>query len=145
MGIPADHIHVIENGRVVELLNGEITLGERVSTSQIFVDGSKVGDISVDVMREREMLARSGVVLVHLVVDKQSHQLRADPEIISRGFILGNETGEVFSQVRTKISEAVKQSNGNGSVEEDVEHALRAFFFDETRRRPMVFVTASRV
>jgi ribonuclease J len=91
------------------------------------------------------MLSRSGVVLVHLLVDRDSHLLRADPEIISRGFILGNETGEVFSQVRTKIADAVRQSNGNGSVEEDVEHALRAFLYDETRRRPMVFVTASRV
>jgi len=145
MGIPADHIIVIGNGQVVELLNGEMRLGEKVPTSYVFVDGSKVGEVSVELMREREMLARSGVVLVHLVVDKHTHLLRAEPEIISRGFILGNETGEVFSQVRTKISDAVRQSNGSGSVEEDVEHALRAFLYEETRRRPMVFVTASQV
>ena len=145
MGIAADHINVISNGQVVELVDEEMRLGERVTTSSVFVDGSKVGEVSLDVMREREMLARSGVVLVHLVVDRNTHQLRADPEIISRGFILGNETGEVFSQVRTKITEAVRQSNGSGTVEEDVEHALRAFLYEETRRRPMVFVTASRV
>jgi ribonuclease J len=145
MGIPADHINVISNGQIVELVNGEMHLGERITISDVFVDGSKVGEVSVELMHEREMLARSGVVLVHLVVDKNSHQLRTDPEIISRGFILGNETGEVFSQVRTKIADAVRQSNGNGNVEEDVEHALRAFLYDETRRRPMVFVTASRV
>jgi ribonuclease J len=145
MGMTAENIDIIENGQIVELLDGEMYLGDKESVSNIFVDGSKVGDVSADVMREREMLARSGVVLVHLVVDKDTHQLRADPEIISRGFILGNETGEVFSLVRTKISEAVRQSNGNGNVEEDVEHALRAFLYDETRRRPMVFVTASSV
>ena len=92
-------------------------LGGRVSAANIFVDGSKVGDVSADVMREREMLARSGVVLVHLVIDKNTHTLIADPEIISR-FILGNEEDELFNQVRVKISDAVRQSNGNGSVEE---------------------------
>lgn len=145
MGMDADYINVIENGQTVEFINGEIRLGQKVCVSNVFVDGSKVGDVSADVMREREMLARSGVVLVHLVVDTNTHQLRSEPEIISRGFVLGNETGEVFSLVRSKISEAVKMSNGNGNVEEDVEHALRAFLYDETRRRPMVFVTASRV
>jgi len=77
-------------------------------------------------MREREMLARSGVVLVHLVWIKTPICCVRSGNY-QRGFMLGNETGEVFSQVRTKIAEAVRQSNGSGSVEEDVEHALRAF------------------
>ncbi|MCE1252117.1 MAG: ribonuclease J [Anaerolineae bacterium] len=145
MGIPAENIMIVDNGQVIELLDGTLYEGDRVCTSQVFVDGSKVGDVSADVMREREMLARSGVVLVHLVVDKNTHVLRADPEIISRGFILGNEGDQLFSLVRIKINDAVRQSNGNGTVEEDVERALRGFLFDETRRRPMVFVTASRV
>ena len=145
MGIPSENIMIVDNGQVIELLDGNLSLGERVCTSQVFVDGSKVGDVSADVMREREMLARSGVVLVHLVVDKETHALRAAPEIISRGFILGNEGDQLFSLVRVKINDAVSQSNGNGTVEEDVERALRGFLFDETRRRPMVFVTASRV
>jgi ribonuclease J len=145
MGIPAENIMVVDNGQTIELVDGALRLGDRVCASQVFVDGSKVGDVSADVMREREMLARSGVVLVHLVIDKETHLLRADPEIISRGFILGNEDDELFTLVRIKIIDAVQQSNGNGNVEEDVEHALRGFLFDETRRRPMVFVTASQV
>jgi len=49
MGISADHINIIGNGQVLELLDGEMYLGEKISTSFVFVDGSKVGEVSVDV------------------------------------------------------------------------------------------------
>jgi mRNA degradation ribonuclease J1/J2 len=41
------------------------------------------------------------------------------------------------------INEAVR--NGNGNLQEDLQQALKAFLFNRTRRRPMIFVTLSRI
>jgi ribonuclease J len=45
-----------------------------------------VGDINPSIMREREALAREGVVLVNLLLDKSTGKLREDPEVLTRGF-----------------------------------------------------------
>ena len=58
MGIPEENIAVVENGQVIEFVDGEMRLAEKVSASSIFVDGSGVGDVGPDVMREREALGR---------------------------------------------------------------------------------------
>jgi mRNA degradation ribonuclease J1/J2 len=36
-------------------------------------------------------------------------------------------------------------ARGNGNLQIDIEQAIKAFFYNETKRRPMVFVTINRV
>jgi ribonuclease J len=93
-------------------------------------------------MREREALARDGIVLVNLTLDRATGRLQRDPEIISRGFILNNESEMILNSMRKRISEAVVRANGN--LQADIEQTVKTFLFNETRRRPMVFVTVSR-
>lgn len=143
MGIPAENIAVVENGQVIEFFKGEMRLAERVPGSYVFVDGTGVGDVSRDVVREREALARDGIVMVHLTLNKKNNRLSGDPEIISRGFMMPQEAEEVLRQVRRRISQAVDTANGN--LPRDVEKAVRDQLYGETRRSPMVFVTVSRI
>ena len=72
MGIPDENILVVENGQVIELSEGKLHLGERMPGGYIFVEGELVGEIDLDVMREREQLARSGIVLITVTLDKYS-------------------------------------------------------------------------
>lgn len=89
VGIAPQNIAVIENGRVVEFVDGEMSIKDRVPGGYVFVDGTTVGDIGPDVLREREAMARDGVVLVNLTIDRETCRLYEEPEIITRGFIYG--------------------------------------------------------
>ncbi|HEY9086900.1 MAG TPA: ribonuclease J [Anaerolineaceae bacterium] len=142
LGIPEENIAVVENGQVIELTADSMKLGERVPASMVFVDGSGVGDVGPDVMREREELSRDGIVLVNLSLDPVTHRLRQEPEIMTRGFMVKGESDEVLAQARRKIIESVNSANGN--LQQDVEQAVKNVLFSETRRRPMVFVTVNR-
>lgn len=142
LGIPEENIAVVENGQVIELTATSMKLGERVPASMVFVDGSGVGDVGPDVMREREELSRDGIVLVNLSLDPVTHRLRQEPEIMTRGFMVKGESDEVLSQARRKIVETVNSANGN--LQQDVEQAVKNVLFSETRRRPMVFVTVGK-
>jgi ribonuclease J len=84
VGIPKENIAVIENGQVIEFTRDSMTLGEQVPTSYIFVDGSSVGEVDADMMKEREVLARDGIVLVNVVLDRFSGSLRRDAQISAR-------------------------------------------------------------
>jgi ribonuclease J len=142
VGIPAENIAVLENGQVLEFVDGEMRLGERVTTSYVFVDGSGVGDVSAEVMREREALSRDGIVLVSLRLARDNNRLLGEPEILSKGFVIARESEEIFTAVRRKVTETV--SRANGSLQKDVEQTVGDYLYSETHRRPMVFVTVSR-
>jgi len=142
VGIPEENILVVENGEVVELVNGKLKKGERIPGGYVFVDGQSIGDIDHGVMREREKLARSGIFLIDLNVDKYSGRLLGEPEILTRGFLSPDDAEELLPEVRKRIMDIV---NGGGlSAEKDIAGAVKSFLYNETKRRPMVFVTLSK-
>src|SRR5690606_13529451 len=96
MGIPEDKIFVVENGNVLEVAKHSIRLAERVPGGYVFVDGSGVGDVGKAVMRDREVLARDGFMMVVVNVDSDTGQVIGDPEIISRGFIYLRDADELI-------------------------------------------------
>lgn len=142
LGFPAERIAIIENGQVIEFENGQMRLGERIPGGYIFVDGAMVGDIGPTVVRERETLAREGVVLVNLTVDRSSQRLCGEPEIISRGFILPRNGDDLAAGLSHLVKEVAR--NGNGDLESDLEQTVKSYIYNKTKRRPMVFVTLSR-
>lgn len=139
-GMSEDNIFVVENGRVLEIDRGGVRLGERVPGGYIFVDGSGVGDIGRVVMRDREILARDGFILVSVNVKRDSGKVIGEPEIISRGFVYLRESDELMDQVRNTIDDVLKKErNSNGRRREKLQDSLGRLFYNETKRRPMVF------
>ena len=134
---------MIENGQVVAFENGVMKLAERVPGNYVFVDGSSVGDIGPAVIREREALARDGVVFVNLLLDKRTRTLKKQPEIITRGFVYQQEADELMAATRFEIGNIIE--NSNGSLQQDVEKKLKSFLHNETKRRPMIFVTLNEI
>lgn len=143
LGIPPEHVAVVENGQTIVFENGEMRMGERLPGGYVFVDGSGVGDIGPSVVREREALARDGFVLVNLTLERDTGLLHEEPEIITRGFIYTREADELIDATRKLINETIWNSEGD-VLQEDLQQALKAFFYNETKRRPMIFVTLSR-
>jgi len=142
VGIPEENILVVENGQTVELVDGELKKGERIPGGYVFVDGQSIGDIDHGVMREREKLARSGIFLIDLNVDKYSGRLLGEPEILTRGFLSPDDAEELLPGVRKRIMDIV---NGGGlDAEKDIAGAVKSYLYNETKRRPMVLVTLSK-
>jgi ribonuclease J len=142
IGIPAERVAVVENGNVVEFGEGGMRVSERVPGGYVFVDGAGVGDIGPSIVREREALARDGIVLVNLDLDRHTGQLSDDPEIITRGFIITRDANELMVGMTRLVREAVKR--GNGNLKEDLENALHSYIYNEIKRRPMIFITTSK-
>jgi len=143
MGIPTENIAVVTNGQSVEFSDGQMSLGEKVPTSFVFVDGSGVGDVGPHVMREREELSRDGVVMISLALEGASNKLCGAPDVVTRGFIDSPTDNELLVGLRRRITESVALANG--SLQADVEKASRAYLYSETHRSPAVFVAINRI
>jgi len=142
VGVLPEKIAVVENGNVVEFNGNGMRVNERVPGGYVFVDGAGVGDIGPGVVREREELARDGIVLVNLMLDRHTGQLGEDPEIITRGFIITRDADELLAGMTKLAREAVKR--GNGNLKEDLQNTLRSYIYNEIKRRPMIFIITSR-
>jgi len=142
VGIPEENVTVVENGQIVELAGGRITLGKRIPGGYVFVDGQSIGEVNFGIMREREKLSRSGIFLIDMSVDKHNGRLLHDPEIITRGFVSREEEKELIPEVREHIMDVVNSSNWDS--EKDIANTVKSYLYEYTKRRPMVFVTLSK-
>jgi ribonuclease J len=144
MGMPADHVFVVENGQVLEFDNGSARIAERIPGGYVFVDGAGVGDIGPAVLKDRDALARDGFVVAVVHVDLQTGHFTERPELISRGFVYREAAKELMNKARGRIMEEVEREIRSGrklSKEEAAElviDTLAAYFRDETKRRPMI-------
>lgn len=143
VGIPSANINVIENGQVVILENGKVSLGERIPGGYVIVEGSNISDADPDVLREREQLSRSGILVINLSIDKRSNRLIEDPEVITRGFVSADDVETLVPAIRKRVKDVIHTVGMR--VEKDILDVVRTFIFDETKRRPMVFVTMTKV
>ncbi len=143
IGIPQERIAVVQNGTMIEFSDGEMKIGERIPGGYIFVDGSGVGDIGPKVMREREALAREGLVIIHVDLDCDQNRVVGEPEIVSKGFVFVREAVDLFDEARELVLKVAEKDLSDG-LEDRIENELSRFFFTETKRKPMVFAFISR-
>lgn len=145
-GIPENRIFIPDNGQVIEFDKtgqGRL-LKEKVPAEYVFVDGLGVGDISNIVLRDRQMMAADGMIVVIATIASKTGHLIHSPDIISRGFIYMRENKEMVEDIRTKIKNVVNEHNKTHAqindtyIKEALRNELGQFIFHKTQRRPMI-------
>jgi ribonuclease J len=143
VGIPEENTAVVENGQVIEFVNGEMRLGERIPGDYIFVDGSGVGVVDQDIVRERESLGRDGILVVNLDVDRKTGKIQGNPDIITRGFMLQDDLNAIMGGLSKQVKKTVNGSH-NGNLERDILKSLKSYLYQETKRNPYIIISANR-
>ncbi len=145
MGIPDKNIVLPENGNIVRLSKTHIGIDKKtVPSNYIMVDGLGVGDVGEIVLRDRQNLAKDGMFVIIVVVDRQKGMVKGSPDIISRGFIYLRESKDLLHQVRRRVVDTVNQAAGTGGavnwvyVRDKVKKEVTNFLLKKTERRPMV-------
>lgn len=145
-GYPEKNVEILDDGSVLEFHNGKPRLLQgKVPTDYVYVDGLGVGDISHVILRDRQMLAGDGMVIVVAKVSDRNGKLIDEPEIIMRGFINENMRNHraIVEQAKAKIKKIVVSRDPATKATElylrnKIADDLGQFFFSKTRRRPMV-------
>ncbi len=143
MGIPSQNIFVSECGRVLELTKRSAGFEGVVTSGNILVDGTGVGDIGSVVLRDRRHLAEEGLVIVVVTMDLKSGYIISGPEIISRGVIYVKESEELMLEIKDIANNVIdKHITRRGVDRATLNNALRdeisRFFFKKIKRKPIV-------
>ena len=141
LGMDEQQIGLVENGRIIEFTHGEMALKERIPGGYVFVDGIGVGDVDRSTMRDRELLSQDGVVLLNLELNKNNGKFK-DLEIISRGFIAQDESQDLFAELRKRVVKLTQFPANN--LQKEIKSVATSYIDEETKRRPVIFVTISK-
>lgn len=150
-GISEENIIVKLNGQVAEFKDGVLLdTATKIKTDSILIDGKTIGDIGELVIKDRELLGESGVVVVIATLDKTSKQILAGPEILTRGFIYVKDSAEMIKE-SARISMEVIDENRKPSfidyskVKNGIRDRLGKYFYQETECKPMILVVIQEV
>jgi ribonuclease J len=143
LGVAPENIFIIENGQPIEFLpDGSARRGAPVEAGYVYVDGLSVGEVGDIVLRDRRALANDGMFLVVVTVDKQTGNLIGQPEIVSRGFVAGEED-PVLKAAKERVAKAIENPGDHtseiGLLKAQIKDSLSSYLYERTKRRPMVF------
>ncbi len=142
IGIPDENIFVLEDGDRLVLNAQAGKIGDKISISNVYVDGLSVGDIDSVVLRDRRMLSKDGIVMVIIAVNQQTGKLIGRPDIISRGFVDNKESHDMIEESRDIVGQVLDHGTNHEAdwsfINAKVRDTLNKFYYDRTRRRPMV-------
>lgn len=139
-GVPRANAIIIENGIVVDLVEGNAKVVGSIPVGFVYVDGQSIGDITESSLKDRRILGEEGFISVVVVIDSQSGKIVAGPDIHARGFA---EDLALFDEVKLRIEKALAVAvadgiNGTHQLAQVVRKTVGGWVGGEQRRRPMI-------
>ncbi len=142
-GIPEENTFICSNGDVILLKDGEVSRGGNVQAGDVYVDGSRVGDIGSVVIKDRKLMSQDGILITILNINTLTRKLLIKPNVTARGFVLVNENPELMTKIEHKIGDIVnnflKSSIYNYTdLKNQIILELLPFINELTGRRPII-------
>jgi ribonuclease J len=143
VGVPKDRIFLIEDGLGLEVTaSGTRVLGG-YPAGPVLVDGKGVGDVGSVVLRDRQLLAEAGMLVIALTIDRTTGLIVAGPEIVSRGFVYMKEADALMNEVKTAVRDALAGRKEPEAFDRElvgamVRSAARRFINQRFQRKPVV-------
>ena len=141
-GIPKENIFICKNGDTVELTKDGARLGKRVQAGDVYVDGSRIGDIGSVVIKDRKLMSQDGILVTILNINPITRELLIKPNITTRGFVLVNENTGLINKIENKVTEIVNRTIKNSYNYIDLKNQiileLNPFINELTGRRPII-------
>ncbi len=142
-GVKQENTFICSNGDVLELLNGTVKKNGTVQAGDVYVDGSRVGDIGSVVIKDRKLMSQDGILITILNINTLTRKLLLKPNVTARGFVLVNENQELMNKIEKKIAEVVNNFLAKGpytytDLKNQIILELLPFINNLTGRKPII-------
>ena len=150
----------VEKGEMIGIIghtgSGKSTLVQHLNglfkpySGKVYIDGKDISGLSEAVIKDREILGESGIVLVSASLSKKTKKLISGPEITTRGFIYVKDSSEIIDEIK-KISIEVIEHNSTDTyvdynkIKQEIRERLGNYFYSETESKPMIIAVIQEV
>ena len=153
LGIPKDNIILKQNGDVALFIKGElVSTNEHIMTDEVLIDGNSNDDIGDLVLKDREMLGESGIVIISCTLDKETKKILAGPEVLTRGFIYVKDNLDLVDEIKNMSLEIIENNISEGTkkvdyskIKSDVRDVLGKYFYKTMETKPMIITVIQEV
>lgn len=145
-GVPPQNVILAENGSVIDMHDAEVSVVGQVPCHNIYVDGSSIGDITEEELKDRRILAEEGFVAIFAAVDSKEKEIVTGPHIQARAVA---EDDSVFDEILPDVAQALRDSLETGSDPYQMQQAMRRvigrWISRKLRRAPIIIPTVVEV
>ncbi len=135
---------VLETGQTLEIDSRGARQGEQVTVGRVCIDSGTLDEVVEDlVIRDRRHLSEDGIVLPIIAINKHTGKTEGLPEIVSRGFVTGDDGSEILQEARQLVARTIESSSLEqrtdwGLMKEKIRTELRRYLTKHTSRRPLI-------
>ncbi|MBE6117481.1 MAG: ribonuclease J [Solobacterium sp.] len=142
-GIEPERCLICSNGDIVVMRDGECFIAnERIQTDAVYVDGNDASGLSTLVVKDRQILANSGMVAVIVTIDSRYNRILCRPSIVSRGFVYIKDNQTLLKEAEVLLYDALKTKMQQRITFNDIKNTIRGtlepFLYQKTKRNPIV-------
>ncbi|MBQ2946806.1 MAG: ribonuclease J [Bacilli bacterium] len=151
LNIPRENILLKLNGEVATFIDGNfVENDEKIPIEDILIDGKTVGDIGDLVLKDREMLSDSGIVIVDVNIDKEDRTIINKPNVVTKGFIYVKENIDIIKEAENIVTEVIKENVKENYIDYNkikitIRERLGKYFYKETESKPMIIIVVQEV
>ena len=143
MGVEKDNVFILSSGDVLELNEEKGVLTDKVKVGAVMVDGLGVGDVGNIVLRDRQQLSVSGLIVVSLTFDSATGEVLAGPDISSRGFVYVKEAEELIEALEGEVIATLdlirsREITDQNKMKSLIRDDLADFLWKRMKRRPII-------
>lgn len=144
LGMDPKNVFTLETGQVLEISEDKAIANEKIYTGVLYVDGIGVGDVGNIVLRDRRYLANDGMVTIVIAIDRNTYEILAGPDVITRGFIYARESEDLIKEIKDISRMTVEKYLDDKVLEwqvlkSSVKKSVECHLYNKTKRRPSVF------
>ena len=132
-----------ENGDRIGFDTSGGWIGGKAPGGRVLIDGNRTGEVTEEALRDRRHLARDGLIVLVVLIDRQAGTVKGKPELITRGFAVDELTEGLLAEVPGLVgnvfgSASIRERIDHELIEEQLRIELQRFFRKRLGRRPLV-------
>ena len=141
MGYQSHQILMPLTNHTVYVNNKSAYLGEKTNLRNVMIDGLGIDNVGNVILRDRQVLAEEGVVVVLLQLDINTSHLVGDPDIITRGFLYLKGEDQAIEEAKNRVKQALDPTHNLTewhAIKEAAAGTLQNYFSKQLNRHPMI-------
>ena len=141
--IKKENTFINKNGDILAIKDGEVYKKGSIPINDIYVDGNRIGDVGIPIIKDRKIMSTDGVLIVILNLDLENKKMLIEPNITTRGFVVVNDNQELIHKIQDKINiialnELEKDNFSLTDLKNRIILEVNSYVIELTGRRPII-------
>ncbi|BAP00807.1 hypothetical protein MCAL160_0059 [Mycoplasmopsis californica HAZ160_1] len=148
-GIRTQNCLLLQNGKIAHFINGKLasTKGKVKNVGDVIIDGFGIGDISTEVIAEREMLGRDGAIIITSTYSPITKKIVGKVQINIIGSLSKEDKKQAEELIVTTMASIMDTETFEGlkDFQNRARTVIRKKIFKTFNKEPMIIVSLNQV